>query len=220
MDKIRKSLAVSTKVYDAVRDNFRIGMTEKDIKDIILSVSGECGFGGDIVSGVRSSHIEGDATDYVLVPGDTLILDLQFNADGMWCDTTRTFFVSEPDDRVKAAYEAVLRAKRAGERMLRPGICACDVYKAVYDGFHEYKEYFPHHAGHLFGVETVMQPQFLPDKTQMLCTGDTVTLEPGVYFDGEFGIRVEDNYLITRNGFENLFNYSTEIEDLILRGAI
>ena len=216
MERIKKSLEISTGVYDAVKSRFCLGMSEKDIKDIILKVSSGSGFGGDIVAGVRSSYIEGDATDYVLKKGDTLILDLQFNANGMWCDTTRTFFIHDVSDKALKAYDAILSAKYAGEKNLAPGALACDIYRAVKEDFGNYGKFFPHHAGHLFGTDTVIQPQFLPEKKQQLKIGDTVTLEPGLYFEGEFGIRVEDNYLITENGFENLFNYTTNIEDFIL----
>ncbi len=216
MDKIKKSLELARLVYDDVKSRFCLGMSEKDIKDIILSHSDGCGFSGDIVAGMRSSFIEGDATDYVLKKGDCLILDLQFNEDGMWCDTTRTFFVGDVSDKAAKAYDAILNAKNAGELKLKPHARACDIYKAVKEAFGNYKELFPHHAGHLFGADTVMQPQFLPEKKQTLKTGDTVTLEPGLYFEGDFGIRVEDDYLITENGYENLFNYTTRIEDFIL----
>ena len=79
-----------------------------------------------------------------------------------------------------------------------------------------FEKNFPHHAGHQFGVEPVMQPQFLPEKRALLKKDMLVTLEPGLYFENRFGIRVEDNYIITETGFVNLFDYTLKIEDFIL----
>lgn len=78
------------------------------------------------------------------------------------------------------------------------------------------EEMFPHHAGHLFGTAHLLQPQFLPDRDGVLKTGNLVTLEPGLYPEGRFGIRLEDNYDITQNGCRNLFDYTVNIKDFVL----
>ena len=77
--------------YTAVRESFRLGMTEKDVEQLILDayrrVAGDSfTFCGDIVGGKRSADIEGGATDYVLQTGDALILDLQPQIDGVFCE--------------------------------------------------------------------------------------------------------------------------------------
>lgn len=216
IDKIQSSLEIASCVYDAVKRDFCLGMTEQDIKDIITKNSRGADFGGDIVAGVRSSLIEGDATDYVLKKGDCLILDLQFNACGMWSDTTRTFFVGDVSKEACEAYRAVLNALRCGEEALAEGVAACHIHKAVSEGFGQYAGLFPHHAGHLFGSEVLLQPQFLPENVHALKLGDTVTLEPGLYFEGRFGIRLEDNYLITSSGCENIFGYTRDIDYFVI----
>ncbi|MBR2453088.1 MAG: aminopeptidase P family protein [Clostridia bacterium] len=215
-EQIKKILDLNRLAYDSVRQNFRIGMTEKDIKNLIAANCKCDEFAGDFVAGIRSGAIEGDATDYVLKKGDCLILDLQFCLDGIWTDTTRTFFIGEPSQEQLLAYNAVLQAKSEAEKTLKNGTSAFDIHGAMVSGFGEYQRYFPHHAGHRFGEQPFMQPQFLPENTNVLETGMTVTLEPGIYFENNFGIRVEDNYLITENGFLNLFNYTTKIEDFVL----
>ena len=216
-ERILKALSFNSLAYDSVKENFERGMSEKDIKEIILSACRDAeDFSGDIVGGKRTAEIEGDATDYVLKDGDCLILDLQFKKDVVWSDTTRTFFIGDPTNEMKIAYELCLKAKKAGEAVLRDGVCACDVYDAVRRAFTPFEENFPHHAGHLFGAERVMQPQFLPERKEQLKVNDFVTLEPGIYFENRFGIRVEDNYLITENGIHNLFDYPLRLEDNII----
>lgn len=216
-EKIVKALSFNKLAYETVKNKFERGMSEKDIKDIILSAcSAADDFSGDIASGLRSSEIEGDATNYILKDGDCLILDLQFRCGGVWTDTTRTFFVGTAHDEVKKAYERCLFAKKAGETALKNGVSACSIYEAVRKAFSPFEENFPHHAGHLFGLERVMQPQFLPELKEVVKTNDFVTLEPGIYFENKFGIRVEDDYMITESGFENLFGYPQELEYFII----
>lgn len=215
--KILKALSFNRVAYDAVKEKFRRGMCENDIKKIILTACCDANdFSGDIVAGVRASQIEGDATDYTLKDGDCLILDLQFKCDGVWSDTTRTFFVGQPGGDVKNAYEKCLAAKKAGEKVLKNGVAAGRTYDAVKDALSPFRENFPHHAGHLFGVEKLMQPQFVANNETLVHTNDFVTLEPGVYFKDRFGVRIEDNYVITDNGFENLFDYPLQLEYFII----
>jgi len=216
VEKVKEALAYNKKAYDAVRWGFRRGMSEKDVKELIASACPNVLFAGDIVGGVRSGEMEGEATDYILGDGDTLILDLQFQYGGVWTDTTRTFFIGMPDEEKRKVYKIVCRAKKVGEAVLKEGACACEVYNAVKNALSPYEEMFPHHAGHLFGTEPLLQPQLLPDKAGVLKTGDLVTLEPGLYLEGRFGIRVEDNYVITQNGCVNLFDDTIDLEDFVL----
>ncbi|MBR5247855.1 MAG: aminopeptidase P family protein [Lachnospiraceae bacterium] len=216
LEKVKEALRYNKMAYDAVRKGFRRGMSEKDVKALITSACGNIFFTGDFVGGARSGEVEGEATDYILREGDTLILDLQFQYEGVWTDTTRTFFIGMPDEEVREVYDMVCRAKKAGEAVLKEGVRACEVYDAVRTAFSPYEGMFPHHAGHLFGTEPMMQPQLLPDKDGVLKTGDLVTLEPGLYPEGRFGIRVEDNYVITQSGCCNLFDYSIELKDFVL----
>lgn len=216
-ENILKALTFNVLAYNSVKERFERGMTEKDIKNIILSVCGSADdYSGDIVAGTRTSEIEGDATDYVLKDGDCLILDLQFKTKDVWSDTTRTFFIGEPTVEMRKAYDFCIRAKKAGESVLKSGVLACDVYNAVKGAFLPFEENFPHHAGHLFGKERVMQPQFLPERNERLKVNEFVTLEPGIYFEGSFGMRIEDNYQITENGCEKLFDYPLVLEDNII----
>ena len=215
-EKVKEALKLNQMAYDAVRKGFCRGMSEKDVKALIASECGNSLFTGDFIGGVRSGAVEGDATDYVLREGDTLILDLQFQYEGVWTDTTRTFFIGTPDEKQREVYSMVCRAKKAGEATLKNRAHVCDVYHAVRTALTPYEGSFPHHAGHLFGIEPVMQPQLLPDKVGILKTGDLVTLEPGLYLEGKFGIRVEDDYLITQNGPCNLFDYTVNINDFVL----
>jgi len=213
-------LRLNRSVFDAVRKDYRRGMSEKDIKKIITDCWATSGrdieFSGDVVGGARSGDIEGDATDYILKEGDALILDLQPGWDHFWCDTTRVFFVGEPTEKQRFAYEAVQKTLSRLEAMLKPGVRACDIHREMQDSFAGFGLCCPHHAGHATGSEKVKDPCFVADCTDRLEEGMYVALEPGVYFEKEFGIRLENNYLITKDGARELFGYTLDINNFII----
>ena len=207
--------------YGAVKAEFCFGMTEKDIEKIILNTyKSICGnafsFCGDIIGGKHSADIDGGADDYVLQLGDALILDLQPEINGVFCDTTRTFFIGEPGEEMRRAYDNVKNTLLRLERFLKPNIKACDIYSEMNAITEEYGYKCPHHAGHIIGKNRSIAPEFLPDISESIRTGNTVALEPGFYKENCFGIRLENNYGITQSGTLRLFDYSLDIEDFII----
>lgn len=217
MMKIQNLLSATSKIYDGL---VRL-QTENQIKKFVLSVYkkelGEFSFKGDIVAGVRSSVGEGVATDYQIKEGDSIILDLLPRKDGICADTTRTFFVGAPSEEQVAVYNVVKTALEKTEKILSPKIKAYEIYNFMKEQLRPFEDTFFHHAGHLIGFRRLLKPQFLPGEKRILRVGDVVTLEPGVYIKDKFGVRLENNYLITENGYEKLFNYPLEIEKFILR---
>jgi Xaa-Pro aminopeptidase len=217
MTTIQDLLNATSKVYEGMK-RFE---TEKQIKSYVLSVYksqlGKFSFKGDIVAGERASIGEGDATDYRLKEGDSIILDLLPRKDGISADTTRTFFVGQPTEEQVVVYNTVRKALEQTEKILKPKIKACDIYNFMKEQLKPFENTFFHHAGHLIGFRRMLQPQFLPNKVTSLMVGDVVTLEPGIYVKGKFGVRLENNYLITESGCEKLFDYPLDIEKFILK---
>ena len=217
MTKIQDLLRATAIVYDGLRKL----KTEKQIKKYVLSVYkkelGEFSFKGDIVAGARSSIGEGDATDYIIKEGDSIILDLLPRKDRVCADTTRTFFVGEPSNEQKVVYNVVKTALEKTEKILKPKIKVCEIYNYMKEQLKPFDKTFFHHAGHLIGFKRLQQPQFLPNKTDVLMVGDVITLEPGVYIKNKFGVRLENDYIITESGGQKLFDYPLEIEKFILK---
>ncbi len=221
--KIQQALKLNRKAYDVIRDEFQVGMTEMDCYNLISNCYNKNAgtpikFISDIVSGERAAEISGSATLREAKTGDTLIVDLLPKLDGYWCDTTRTFFLGEPDAEKEKAYISVIKALRAGEAMLKPGVKAEDVYSSVMDSLEKsgFKDCMPHHAGHGIGTSGYERPYFIHNAPEILKAGMVVTLEPGIYMENQWGIRVENNYKITADGCENIFPYTENIEDFIL----
>jgi Xaa-Pro aminopeptidase len=107
-------------------------------------------------------------------------------------------------------YDLCIEAMASGERELRAGQACHTVYLAVRDVFERagVAEYFPHHAGHGLGLTHPEAPFFVRHANETLLSGDVVTLEPGLYVPNLGGIRIENNYLITEQGFERLSNHA------------
>lgn len=207
--------------FDTVRRIAAVGVTEETIWREIerawrAAEPRRFAFSGDIVSGERSGAIEGAATSRALRRGDTLIVDLQPGFDDCYADTARTFFIGRPAEEMRRAYAAVTDALEQMRRMLRPGVPACAVYRRMQRVLASYGLTCPHHAGHAVGEDKILEPRLVAACSTPLREGMRIALEPGVYLPGRFGIRVENNYLITGTGCEELFRYPLEIEHFIL----
>ena len=225
MENIKKALEVNKKVYDAVRDSLRPGMSERDVYELTGRVVDEaCGdvpheFIGDFVGGPHTQGIGGGPGEYVLKMGDLFILDLSVRYNDMWSDTCRTFFLGEPTYEQDRAYETVLEAQRLGERLVRAGVIASSV-KADVERFlceRGFGGCMPHHAGHAIGSEPYMRPAFEEGCGMKVADGEIFTLEPGIYKDG-WGMRVENDYIAGCGAPECIFDYPRNIEYFILKG--
>lgn len=223
---IRNALDVSRKCYDAVKNAIRPGISEKELYEIVKETiekegGGHCKeFVGDFISGERTGDIGGDPTDRVLKTGDLFILDLSVKYDDYWSDTCRTFFLGEPTLKQRQAYDAIIRAQYAGKLVIRSGVKASGVKKVteefmVSQGF---GGHMPHHAGHSVGEKPFQSPVFEEGCGSLIEDGDVVTLEPGLYFKDEWGIRVENDYIVHEDYLEDMFTYTKKIEDFIIKG--
>ena len=222
MERLKLVLRANANVYDMIRKTHLEGMTELELKKLMFKeysrVLGKFTFTGDVVAGVNTSLAEGPGTDYVMKKGDTLIIDVQPCKNFRCCDTTRTFFVGEPTSLQREVYEIVKKNLLKTEKILRPNLKANEIYSFMRNSLSPYEETFFHHAGHLIkGVRRVAQPQFLPERLEELKVGDIVALEPAIYIKDSFGIRIENDYLITEDGYERLFDYPLEIENFITK---
>lgn len=214
IQSILRTLELNCAAYECLMCELRPGLTELEIQMQIVSAFEQIAvkpvvFMSDIISGPRTSTIGGKASTRILEREDTLIVDISPQFNGYFSDTTRTFILGEPSKEHVSVYNTLLKAMEKTEQYLRPGIRANDVYAHMMKAIDTcgYGEYFPHHAGHGIGLSELELPQFIEQCSMELMPGMVVTLEPGVYLPGDFGMRIENNYLVTSNGVTNLFNY-------------
>jgi Xaa-Pro aminopeptidase len=161
-------------------------------------------FGADLLVGARSALVCGP----VAVPGptqaangDVVVADVSVRHGGFWGDTARTFIVGANDEAV-AVRTSIREILDEAATMLRPGVRCSDVFAQV-DGAIAARHpggTFPHHGGHGVGVTNFEDPHLIPADDSTLEEGMVIAIEPGVYFAGRFGVREEDNYLVTTAG--------------------
>ncbi len=220
--QIQDILSAVARAYRAYRDGFAPGRSAGELfsafLDSLRADLGEYEILYDYLCGKDTVHIDG-ASDpaYLLVPGDTVLMDISVGKDGAWCDVCRTFFVGEPTRAQASAFSLIRDSLRAGASVLRAGALASEVYHAANGVYLREGKSLVHHAGHRIGRAALLQPQFLAKNSTPLAEGEIYTVETGLYED--FGIRLENNYLLTTKGATDLFEplLPLHIEEYILK---
>ncbi len=219
-EDIFKALEISKNIYETIRARLRKGTSEQEIYNWVEKAvqpyrkRNHGDFMGDFISGPRTAEIGGDPTGRRMEENDIFMLDLSLRYGSQWCDTCRTFFLGQPSDKMRDVYEKVLACMKVGEAIVKAGTEACSV-KAAMEAYLEENGYggrMPHHGGHAVGKECYCKPAFEESCHMILEDQEIVTLEPGIYLDGQWGIRVENNYIIKSSKLVNIFDYPVDIE--------
>ncbi|MCA9060829.1 MAG: aminopeptidase P family protein [Planctomycetaceae bacterium] len=137
---------------------------------------------------------------------------------GYRSDITRVLFTAKPTALMRKVYQTVLDAQKAAIEAIRPGALCCDVDRIARSAIENagYGKYFGHGLGHGFGLEIHESVRLSPLSQQVLEPGMVVTVEPGIYLAGQFGVRIEDDVLVTADGYEVLTSVPKELEEVIL----
>jgi Xaa-Pro aminopeptidase len=216
IELLRACMGVTEAGHAWARANIRPGMTELDVylgvqDACIKQVGRPIVVYGDFAVSPGPERRGGGPTERVLEAGDMFILDFSVVIGGYRSDFTNTLVVGkEPTADQRRLYDLARAAMAAGEATLRDNIPCLDVYHAVRGAFEKagVAQYFPHHAGHGLGLEHPEAPYFVREATETVRAGDVVTLEPGLYVPGIGGLRIENNYLITNQGYEQLSHHA------------
>lgn len=200
--------------YKIAQKNSKLGKTELDVyRRMNYKTFEKFGpFGwiiGDHASGERSLEVGGWASAREFKKGDTIILDLQASYNNYWSDLCRTFVVGKKPTGKQERVAAVLaRALDRAEETMKPGTKGREVYAAVNDEIT--KAGYPklmHHAGHSIGLDDQEPPFFIPNSEEKIEEGSVVVVEPGIYAQDTGGVRLEDAFVISRDGAERISNY-------------
>ncbi|MBE7061852.1 MAG: M24 family metallopeptidase [Clostridiales bacterium] len=218
---IRKILFSVANAYKNLKADYRCGDSVDVIRNRFLSSIkkelGKCAFKYDFLLGKDTLNIDGVTEGAFPKSKDTLLIDISVRHEGVWCDVCRTFFFGTPDEKQRKDYQMIVRSIKEGEKVLKAGVRAREVYRAVNEVYKHSGYTLIHHAGHKIGSRALLQPQFLEDKCKKVGLGEYFTIESGLY-DG-CGIRLENDYLITESGAENLFEdiMPLNIEEYVLQ---
>ena len=202
---------IAEKAFDHILGFISTDKTEKEIAlelDFFMLRNGASAvsFETIAVSGANSSMPHGVPSDKKLENGDFLTLDFGAVFGGYHSDMTRTVAIGQISSKQAEVYETVLNAQLESLASLKAGISGVDADKAARDIIRNagYGDFFGHGTGHGVGIEIHEAPRLSPKSKAILECGDVVTVEPGIYLPGEFGVRIEDMAFITENGCENL----------------
>ena len=217
---IKQAQDITDKTFEYILGKIDTGKTEKEIAldmEFFLRKSGSEGVSFDfiVISGKNTSLPHGVPTDKRIEKGDFVTMDFGAVFCGYRSDMTRTVCVGKADDEQKKVYDTVLKAQEIAFEHIRPSAKCLDVDKAARDYIDRYYDgSFGHGLGHSVGIEIHESPCFNTRDETLLEPGMVLTVEPGIYLAGKFGVRIEDMVVITENGFENITKSPKELIEL------
>ncbi|HUA13753.1 MAG TPA: Xaa-Pro peptidase family protein [Verrucomicrobiae bacterium] len=208
---IRQAVHLGATLFDRALVVLRVGIKEVEVAaemELAARRAGaeEMSFPTIIASGARSALPHGRASDQAIRPGGFVVCDFGVILTGYCSDQTRTVWVGPVSDEARRAYEAVRAAQQAAADAVAPGVTAGEVDAAARKVLQKegLGRYFTHSTGHGVGLEIHEAPRVAAGQAQVLEPGMVITIEPGVYFPGKWGVRIEDMVVVTARGREVL----------------
>jgi len=207
LKNIETAQRITERAYTKVLDKLEPGLTEKQVATLITYYILEMG-GDDIsfpviaASGKNSAVPHATPTNKIIEDGEFLIMDFGAVYKGYRADMTRTIAIGAVSDEMRRVFGAVLSANNDALKALRPDISGKLVNQVAFSTLEAwgYEKYFAHGVGHGVGLETHEAPRLSKKSDSVLKEGMVVTVEPGVYIPGNFGVRIEDMAYITADG--------------------
>ena len=216
---MRLASEVTWKAYKAAYESLKEGMTQNDFAGLVSAAHSRLGFSGGagVQVGAYSALPHGSIQPQVIREGTILLIDGGCSVEGYASDISRTFVLGKPTDKMRRVFDVERKAQDAALAAARPGV-PCEAVDAaarmVIDaaGFGPGYAHFTHRVGHGMGMDGHEWPYLVKGNTLPLAPGMTFSDEPGIYIRGEFGVRLEDDMLITESGAELLTTQSESLE--------
>lgn len=212
IDAIRSAIHATETALANTIDSVRVGMSEREIENVLvqqLFASGAQDFAFSPIVAASTNSAQPHAhsrKDYQVKNGDALLIDFGARMDGVCADITRTFFIGHYDDHQASVYNTVLAANLAAHEAAVPGATAHevdDVATTVLESS-SFAQRIRHKTGHGLGRDIHEDPYIMRGNHEALESGMVFTIEPGLYELSEFGVRIEDDVLVTESGSESL----------------
>lgn len=217
---MRHASVVTLKAYEAAYLAMEEGMTQQDVSGLVAEAHSRLGYSGgaSVQTGQYSALPHGSATPQTIREGTILLIDGGCGVEGYRSDLSRTFVLGQPTQKMKDVFEIELEAQTAALAAARPGVPCEDVdaaaRKVIVDaGYGPDYKYFTHRVGHGMGMDGHEWPYLVRGNKLPLAPGMTFSDEPGIYLPGEFGVRLEDDMVITEDGAELFTPQSRSLED-------
>lgn len=207
--------AVTDAAFRHITGFMRLGMTEREVQrelEGFMLANGAEGlaFPSIVATGENAANPHAIPGDSRLEAGQCVVLDFGAKVQGYCADMTRTVFLGQPSDKMLAAYAAVRAANERVEALLAAGMTGKAAHELAEQALEEggFGGRMGHSLGHGVGLDVHEDPALSPRNDKPLQPGNVVTVEPGVYLPGEFGMRLEDFGVITPDGYQ-VFTQST-----------
>ena len=167
-----------------------------------------------LVSGTRASLVHGSPSSKILRQGDIVLLDMGAGWGGYCSDLTRTICLGRMSCEQKRVYELVLRAQEEAIAAIRPGMSASGLHSTARRIIEKSNFSLGHGLGHGIGLDVHEYPRIGRGSRDVIRQGMVVTVEPGIYIPGKFGVRIEDMVLLRQNGSELLTHSPKHVIEL------
>ncbi|MDD2521939.1 MAG: Xaa-Pro peptidase family protein [Anaerolineaceae bacterium] len=220
--KMRKAAVIAEAALLETLRTIRVGQTEKEIaSELVIQLyrhgsDTELPFAPIVSSGSNSANPHASPSERRLHSGDVLLFDWGAGFEGYFSDITRCFFVDFVDERMIDAAETVQRSNHYAVAAVRPGMTTGEVDAIARQEIEEsgFGNYFTHRTGHGLGMEAHEAPYIFSGNQLVLKKGMVFTIEPGIYLPGLGGIRIEDNVVVTEDGFNCLTTLPREVKTI------
>ncbi|HUJ55623.1 MAG TPA: aminopeptidase P family protein [Gaiellaceae bacterium] len=215
----RGACAITDRMFERlVAEVGFVGRRERDVAWDVSRLYHEEGaeelaFETIVGSGPTGARPHARAGDREIGEGELVVIDTGCRVGGYCSDYTRTLATGELDGEMQDAYEVVRAAQQAGLDAIRAGVTGIDADAAARDVIEasDFAGAFGHGLGHGLGLDVHEAPRLSTESADTLETGNVVTVEPGVYLEGRFGIRIEDDVVVTADGIENPVRFTKEL---------
>ena len=218
LDSIRAAVRLGAGLFDVALRTIRPGLRETEVAAEMEYAAHRAGSTGMsfptiIAAGKRSALPHGRASSARIPARGFVVCDFGVILSGYCSDMTRTVHLGRPSPEQRGAYQAVRLAQQAAMAEVRPGASVGEVDLAgrkllKKEGL---ARYFTHSTGHGVGLEIHEAPRIARGQTEVLAAGMVITIEPGIYLPGQWGVRIEDMVLVTGSGCEVLASTGTEL---------
>ena len=216
--RIRASQQITEDAFEHVLGLIREGITERELAleiEFYMRKQGAQGVAFDliVVAGAKGSLCHGVPDDNEVHTGDFITMDIGALLDGYHSDMTRTVALGSVTPEQQSVYNIVLKAQREAIAGVKAGVMCSEIDKIARDIIYNagFEGCFGHGTGHAVGLEIHEEPRFSMGCKTVLSPGMVMTVEPGIYLPGRFGVRIEDMVAVTKDGCTNLTRVPKEL---------
>jgi len=226
---IKRAAKIIDKLYEICVEKIKEGITEKELQALLIYETFKMGGGFPaykstlnpfiIATGINSSFPHASISEKKFKRGDFIVVDLTLRFNGYVADATRTFGLKSINSEMKKIYEIVKEAQALGLNKCSDKIKIGDVDQACREHISKngFTKEFNHSTGHGIGLEVHEPPWIRANNEEFLKNKMTLTVEPGIYLESKYGVRIEDSIIIDNQKKTGIVNFNKFEKDLIIR---